>query len=97
MTFSSAVLPIPGSLSKTRRGREHIAELIASTVAATGTSGEPKGYGRTVARELFPDVMSYVVGTPALYRIAARNGQTLADNTPEVMLGSSRIPLFPLG
>ena len=31
-------------------------------------------------------VLSYVAGTPALYGFAARNGRTLADNTPEAML-----------
>jgi hypothetical protein len=39
-----------------------------------------------VARELFPDILSYVVGTPATYSFAARNGRTLADNAPEAML-----------
>jgi len=39
-----------------------------------------------VARELFPDVLPYVVGTPATYGFATRNGRTLADNAPEVML-----------
>jgi hypothetical protein len=39
-----------------------------------------------VARNLFPDVLSYVVGTPATYGFAVRNGRTLADNAPEAML-----------
>jgi hypothetical protein len=30
--------------------------------------------------------MSYVVGPPATYGFAVRNGRTLADNAPEVML-----------
>jgi Domain of unknown function (DUF4331) len=64
----------------------HIAEHIAAVIAASGTSGNPQGYGQTVARELFPDVLHYVVGTPATYGFAARNGRTLADNAPEVML-----------
>jgi len=64
----------------------HIAEHIAAVVAASGTSEDPKGYGQTVARQLFPDVLSYVVGTPATYGFAALNGRTLADNAPEVML-----------
>ncbi len=63
-----------------------IADLIAAAVAASGTSEDPEGYGQTVARELFPDVLSYVVGTPATYSFAARNGRTLADNAPEAML-----------
>ena len=47
-----------------------IAEHITAVVAASGTSGDPKGYGQTVARELFPDVLPYVVGTPATYGFA---------------------------
>jgi hypothetical protein len=39
-----------------------------------------------VARELFPDVLPYVVGTPATYGFAVRNGRALADNAPEAML-----------
>ncbi len=64
----------------------HIAQHIAEVVAAGGVSGDPQGYGQTVARELFPDVLPYVVGTPATYSFAARNGRTLADNAPEAML-----------
>ena len=65
---------------------QHIAEHIAAVVAANGTSGDPKGYGQTVARELFPDVLPFIVGTPATFGFAVRNGRTLADNAPEVML-----------
>jgi hypothetical protein len=65
---------------------EEIAGLIASTVAASGTSGDPDAYGRAVAQILLPDVMSYVVGTPASYGFAGRNGRTMADNAPEAML-----------
>ncbi len=55
-------------------------------LAAAGTSGDPEGYGRAVAGELFPDVLPYVIGTPATYGFAVRNGRTLADNAPEAML-----------
>ncbi|HEX7735893.1 MAG TPA: DUF4331 family protein [Ktedonobacteraceae bacterium] len=65
---------------------KYIGDLIATAVAASGTSDDPQGYGQTVARELFPDVLSYVVGTPATYSFAARNGRTPADNAPEAML-----------
>jgi hypothetical protein len=64
----------------------HLAEQVAAVVAAGGTAGDPRGYGETVARELYPDVLPYVVGTPATFGFAARNGRTLADNAPEVML-----------
>ena len=63
-----------------------MAQHIAAVVAASGVSGDPQGYGETVARELFPDVLPYVVGTPAIYGFAARNGRPLADNAPEAML-----------
>ena len=65
---------------------KYIGDLIAAAIAASGTSDDPQGYGQTVARELFPDVLPYVVGTPATYGFAIRNGRTLADNAPEAML-----------
>ncbi len=64
----------------------YLSDLIATTVRACGTSDDPSGYGETVARELLPDVLSYVVGTPATYSFAARNGRTLSDNAPEAMM-----------
>ncbi|GAA3070830.1 hypothetical protein GCM10010464_38850 [Pseudonocardia yunnanensis] len=64
----------------------YTADLIAKTVAATGTCDDPLGYGRTVARKLFPDVLPYTVGTPATYSFATFNGRTPADNAPEAML-----------
>jgi Domain of unknown function (DUF4331) len=65
---------------------KYIGEQVAAVVAASETSEDPAGYGRTVAAELFPDVLSYVVGTPAVYGFAGRNGRTQADNAPEAML-----------
>ena len=76
---------------------EHIAEHIAAVVAASGTSEDPKGYGQTVARELFPDVLPYVVGTPATFGFAVRNGRTLADNAPEVMMSLVAGEAIPSG
>jgi len=67
------------------RGK-YIGEQVAAVVSASGTSDDPQGYGETVARELLPDVLSYVVGTPATYGFANRNGRTMADNAPEAML-----------
>jgi len=64
----------------------YIGGQIAAVVAAAGTAGDPGGYGQAVAAELFPDVLSYVVGTPATYGFARRNGRTQADNAPEAML-----------
>jgi hypothetical protein len=65
---------------------EDIGEQVAAVVAASGTSGDPEGYGQAVAADLFPDVLPYVIGTPAVYGFAARNGRTPADNAPEAML-----------
>jgi Domain of unknown function (DUF4331) len=65
---------------------KYIGDLVAAVVSASGTSADPQGYGQTVARALFPNVLSYVVGTPATYGFAVRNGRTPADNAPEVML-----------
>ena len=65
---------------------KYIGEQIAAVVAAAGTSDDPAGYGQAVARDLSPDVLPYVVGTPAVYGFAGFNGRTLADNAPEAML-----------
>jgi Domain of unknown function (DUF4331) len=65
---------------------KHIADQIAAVVSATGTSDDPDGYGQAVARTLYPDVLHYIVGTPATYGFTVRNGRTHADNAPEAML-----------
>jgi uncharacterized protein DUF4331 len=65
---------------------KYIADQVAAVAAASGTSDDPDGYGQAVARELFPDVLPYVIGTPASYGFAGFNGRTLADNVPEAML-----------
>ena len=50
-----------------------------------------------MAGDLFPDVLPYVVGTPATYSFAARNGRTLADNAPEAMLSLVTNTAVPSG
>jgi hypothetical protein len=76
---------------------KHIGDLIAAAVSANGTSDDPRGYGQTVARALFPDVLSYRVGTPATYGFTVRNGRTLADNAPEAMLSLALNTAVPSG
>ena len=76
---------------------EHLASEVAAVVAASGTSGDAQGYGHVVAGELFPDVLPYVIGTPATFGFAARNGRTLADNAPEVMLSLVTGTAVPAG
>jgi hypothetical protein len=63
-----------------------IAGLIAAVVTAGGTADDARGYGQTVARELLPDLLPYLVGTPAIFGFAARNGRPMADNAPETMM-----------
>ncbi len=62
-----------------------------------GTSDDPAGYGQAVAGDLFPDVLSYVVGTPAAYGFADFNGRTMADNAPEAMLSLVTNTAVPSG
>ena len=64
---------------------KYIGEQITAVVAAAGTSDDPAAYGQTVAGQLFPDLLPYVVGTPAVYGFAGFNGRTRADNAPEAM------------
>ncbi len=75
----------------------YIADKIAAVVSASGASDDPQGYGQTVARRLLPDVLPYVVGTPATYGFAAFNGRTLADNAPEAMLSLVTNTAVPSG
>ena len=75
----------------------YIGDQVGSVVAATGTSDDPDGYGQAVARQLFPDVLPYVVGTPASYGFAIRNGRALADNAPEAMLSLVTNTAVPSG
>jgi hypothetical protein len=76
---------------------KHVADQVAAVVSAGGTSDDPQGYGQTVAQRLFPDVLSYVVGTPASYGFGAFNGRTLADNAPEAMLSLVTNAAVPTG
>jgi hypothetical protein len=75
----------------------HLASQVAAVVEAGGTVADPRGYGETVARRLFPDVLPYVVGTPATYGFAGFNGRTLADNAPEAMLSLVAGTAVPAG
>ncbi|WP_230689439.1 DUF4331 family protein [Catellatospora paridis] len=64
---------------------KYLADQVSAVVAAQGNVADPQGYGWTVARRLFPDVLHYEVGTPATFGFAGINGRTLADFVPEVM------------
>jgi len=76
---------------------KYLGEQVAAVVAASGTSADPQGYGQAVAARLFPDVLPYVVGTPASYGFAGFNGRTMADNAPEAMLSLVTSMAIPSG
>lgn len=46
---------------------------------------------------MLPDLLPYVIGTPATYGFAVRNGRPLADNAPEVMLSLVTGTAIPSG
>lgn len=62
-----------------------VAKTIAATVAAIGTAESPGAYAEMVAQRLFPNVLPYVVGTPAVFGFTEWNGRSLTDNAPDVM------------
>jgi hypothetical protein len=62
-----------------------LTESIADVVRAYGTAQDPEAYARTVVDRILPNVLPYVVGTPASYGFARWNGRTLTDNAPDVM------------
>ncbi|MGO9421660.1 DUF4331 family protein [Roseiarcus sp.] len=64
---------------------EQVSKAIAGVVAALGTSEDPAGYGAMVAHRFFPNILPYVVGTPACFGFAGWNGRSLTDNAPDVM------------
>jgi Domain of unknown function (DUF4331) len=58
---------------------------VAAVVAAMGTSDNPRAYSEAVVRRILPDILTYVIGTPATFGFAERNGRALGDNAPAVM------------
>lgn len=62
-----------------------IAKSIAGMVGATGTAKDPCAYGEKIAHRLFPNILPYEVGTPAIFGFAEWNGRSLTDNAPDVM------------
>ncbi|WP_432945525.1 DUF4331 family protein [Kribbella sp. CA-253562] len=58
---------------------------IAGVVRAYGTAEDPEAYAATVVGRMLPNVLPYVVGTPACFGFASWNGRSLTDNAPDVM------------
>jgi Domain of unknown function (DUF4331) len=74
-----------------------IADTVAAVVAAYGTAEDPRAYGAAVAAKLFPDVLPYVIGTPAVYGFDELNGRSLTDNAPDVMFSLATNTAFTIG
>ncbi|MEI9974641.1 MAG: DUF4331 family protein [Ignavibacteriota bacterium] len=64
---------------------EAIAKAIAGVVSANGTAEDPTAYAAKVAHRIFPNMLPYEVGTPAVFGFAEWNGRSLTDNVPDVM------------
>ena len=62
-----------------------VAKSIAGVVAANGTAQDPCAYGEKFAQRIFPNMLPYEVGTPAVFGLAEWNGRSLTDNAPDVM------------
>ena len=66
--------------------RDSFASMLATSVRASGAADDPDAFGARVAGQLFPDVLTYEIGTPARFAEDARNGRSLVDDAPQVML-----------
>jgi len=64
---------------------EAITKAISAVVTAYGTAEDPRAYAEKVAHRLFPNVLPYEIGTPAVFGFAGWNGRSLTDNAPDVM------------
>lgn len=62
-----------------------VIRAVSGAVAANGTAEDPKAYAETVAHRLFPNILPYQIGTPAIFGFAEWNGRSLTDNAPDVM------------
>jgi len=58
---------------------------VAAVVRAHGTAEDPEAYALSFVHRIMPNILPYVVGTPATLGFNAWNGRSLIDNAPEVM------------
>ena len=77
-----------------RAGQE---AMVAAATRRLGTSDRPEAYAAAVVDRLVPDVLTYVVGTPAQFSFAVFNGRRLSDNAPEVMFSLATNSAVPSG
>jgi len=62
-----------------------ITKTVAGVVAAYGTAQDPVAYASHFAHRIFPNMLPYEVGTPAVFGFEEWNGRSLIDNAPNVM------------
>ena len=62
-----------------------LTDEIAGVVRAYGTAADPEAYAAAVVRRFLPNLLPYVVGTPASFGFNSWNGRSLTDNAPNVM------------
>jgi len=69
---------------------------VLQYVTAAGLQKDPKGYTESLLSKIYPDVMTYTVGTEADYTINLINGRPLRADAMDVTLGlliGSSIPI----
>ena len=64
---------------------EAVIKAVTGAVRANGTAQDPEAYARKIAHRLFPNMLPYQVGTPAIFGFVEWNGRSLTDNAPDVM------------
>jgi hypothetical protein len=62
-----------------------LTDEVSGVVRAYGTAEDPDAYASTVVHRMLPNVLPYLVGTPACFGFASWNGRSLTDNAPDVM------------
>ena len=53
---------------------EAVIKAVSGAVTANGTTEDAKGHAEKVARQIFPNMLPYTVGTPAVFGFANWNG-----------------------
>ena len=74
-----------------------ITDLVASVVRRRGTSDRPEAYAASVVSRIVPDLLGYVVGSPAGFGFAGFNGRRLVDNAAEIMFSVVTNSAVPTG
>ena len=74
-----------------------ITKSVAGVVSAYGTAIDPRAYAEKVAHRFFPNMLPYVIGTPAVFGFSEWNGRSLTDNAPNVMFSLAANTPISLG